>query len=53
MDTIAHVEDEPLGINDDFWVIRRTFRKSATSGTTTELRMIPKGVVMFLDSDAP
>lgn len=53
VDTIAHVEDEPLGINDDFWVIRRTFRKSATSGTTTELRMIPKGVVMFLDSDAP
>ena len=52
-DTIAHIEDEPLGISEDMWVIRRTFKKSATGGTTTDLKCIPKGVVFFADSDAP
>lgn len=53
IDTVAHVEDEPLGINDDFYVVRRTFKKSVTGGTTTELKLIPKGTIIFMDADAP
>jgi prophage tail gpP-like protein len=53
VDTIAHVEDDYLGVSDDFYVARRTFHKSATGGTTTTLKLVPLYSIRFSDADAP
>lgn len=53
IDTVARVEDEFLGVSDDFYVARRTFRKSATSGTTTTLKLVPLYSIRFSEEDAP
>lgn len=53
LDTVAHVEDEVLGVSQDLYVVRRTFRRSVTGGTTTELKMVPLGTIQFSDVDAP
>lgn len=52
VDTVCRVEDEFLGISDDYYVKRRTFRKSLTEGTTTELELVPLYSIQFSDIDA-
>jgi len=53
LDTIATVDDEILQVKGDFYVIGRTFNKSVSGGTTTDLRMVPPGAIQFSDVDAP
>lgn len=53
IDTIAKVEDDILDVNDDMWILERTFTKSADGGTHTTLRLLPKGAIQFSDADAP
>lgn len=44
VDTIAHVDDQQCVVGPgDWYVTRRTFRKSREAGTTTDLRLIPRG----------
>ncbi len=43
--TMAFVDDEPLGIRDNFFVIGRTFRGDRDSGTTTALELIQRGSI--------
>ncbi len=40
VDTMATVIDEPAGVAEDLWVLSRTFVKSRSGGTTTELELI-------------
>lgn len=40
VDTICHVTDEVSGLDEDLWILARTFRKSRSGGTTTDLEMI-------------
>ena len=51
--TIATVVDEILGIDEELWILDRTFRKSVDAGTTTDLKMIPKNAIQLADCDAP
>jgi len=53
VNTIATIEDDILGVRGDFWVSRRTFRKDLGGGTTTELRLVPKGSIQFGEADFP
>jgi prophage tail gpP-like protein len=50
VNTIATIDDEFTGVQEDMFVIGRTFRKD-TSGTTTELRCVPLGSIQFSDVD--
>ena len=44
IDTVAHIDDQQVGLRPgDWYVTRRTFRKNRESGTTTDLRLIPRG----------
>lgn len=45
IDTIAEVDDEELGISGEWYVVGRTLRKSRKDGTTTRLRLVPKGAI--------
>ena len=53
VDTIAHVEDELIGLSEDMYVARRTFKKSATGGTSTTLKLVPRWSIRFSEVDAP
>jgi len=53
VDTIATVQDEPLGVFKDMWIAQRTFRRSSGGQTTTQLRLLPLGAIQFSDVDAP
>lgn len=50
VDTIIHVEDDILGVSEDMWVRERTFRRGI-DGTTTSLKLVPRGSVVFSDVD--
>ena len=52
VDTVCRVEDEFLGISDDYYVKRRTFKKSVMAGTTTDLELVPLYSIQFSDVDA-
>lgn len=52
-DTVAHVADEVLGIEGEFYVSSRTFQKSVDGGTSTDLKLVPLGAIQFSDLDAP
>lgn len=45
IDTIADVDDEELGIRGEWYVVSRAFKKSRKEGTTTRLRLVPKGAI--------
>lgn len=46
--TIATVTDDTLGIvNQPFWIVSVSFKKSRGRGTTTDLKMIPVGTLQF------
>jgi prophage tail gpP-like protein len=51
IDTVAHIEDDYLGVHEDMYVRERTFSKSATGGTTTTLKCVPLGSITFSDVD--
>lgn len=51
IDTVVHIEDELLGVFEDMYVRERTFKRSATGGTTTDLRCVPLGSITFSDVD--
>jgi prophage tail gpP-like protein len=51
VDTIVHVDDDILDVHEDMWVRERTFKRSASGGTTTDLKLVPKGSVRFSDAD--
>lgn len=42
-DTVLHVYDDVAGIDEDLYVVRRTFAGSKEHGTTTRLILCPKG----------
>lgn len=46
-DTIATVVNEPAGVDEDMYVVSRTFRRSREHGTTTELRLVKKGAIVL------
>lgn len=45
IDTLAEIDDEALGISGEWYVVGRTFRKSRADGTSTRLRLVPKGAI--------
>jgi prophage tail gpP-like protein len=53
VDTVVHIEDDFLGVSEDMYVRERTFRRSVSSGTTTELKCVPLGSIRFSDVDHP
>jgi len=50
-DMVATVEDDFTGCTGDWWVSSRTFRKSLSGGTTTDLTLLPKHRIQFSDVD--
>jgi prophage tail gpP-like protein len=52
IDSIAVVEDDVCGVHEQMWIASRTFKRSASGGTTTELKLLPKGAIIFSDADA-
>lgn len=40
VDTVADVQDEVGGISEPMWIISRTFNKSRSGGTTTNLELV-------------
>lgn len=52
VDTIAAVEDDVCGVSELMWIVSRTFNRSVSGGTTTTLKLLPKGAVIFSDADA-
>lgn len=40
VNTLVHVYDEVLGIDEPYWIINRTFSKSYSEGTYTDLKLI-------------
>lgn len=40
-DTVAHVQDEVVGINQPLYVVSRTLTRSESAGPVTTLRMVP------------
>jgi prophage tail gpP-like protein len=47
IDTIVDVDDEVLGIREPLYVLSRTFNKSRSSGTTTDLHLIRLNTLEF------
>jgi|WetSurMetagenome_2_1015567.scaffolds.fasta_scaffold18073_3 prophage tail gpP-like protein len=47
VDSVASVNDELSDWDRPMWVLSRTFRKSRSSGTTTELELIPLKSLVF------
>jgi prophage tail gpP-like protein len=45
-DTMVHVEDDEIGVNENFWIEQVIFRRSAT-GTTTQLKLLPRDALIF------
>lgn len=50
VDTICRLDDDLSGVHEDLWVMERTFRKSRTGGTTSDLILIRKHSMVF-DTD--
>lgn len=46
-DTVLHVYDDVAGIDEDLYVVRRTFAGSQETGTTTRLILCPKGALVL------
>jgi prophage tail gpP-like protein len=42
VNTIISVSDDVLELNEDMWILERTFSKSPTGGTVTDLKLIRK-----------
>ncbi len=47
VDTTVAVVDEVLGINGTFYVTKRTFEKDRPAGTSTRIRAVPPGSLVF------
>jgi prophage tail gpP-like protein len=47
IDTIVDVDDEVLGIREPLYVLSRTFNKSRSAGTTTDLHLIRLNTLVF------
>jgi prophage tail gpP-like protein len=52
VDTTATVEDEFCFLRDTLWVAGRTFKKSVSAGTTTDLKLLPLYAIQIGDVDA-
>jgi prophage tail gpP-like protein len=46
VDTIATIIDEVSGLEDDWWIVKRTFIKSE-AGTMTQLQLVPPGSLVL------
>lgn len=55
VDTLLRVRDEACGVEGEMWVEKRTFRKSRSGGTTTDLTLIPAESLLldYYVSDSP
>jgi prophage tail gpP-like protein len=47
VDSIADVDDERCGVQGPMWIESRSFEKSRGSGTTTRLKLIPRGTLVL------
>jgi len=47
-DTLARVEDEELGLREDWFVTRAQFRLSKKDGQATRLSLVPKGTELHV-----
>ena len=47
IDTTAAVEDEVSGVSDVWYVTRRTFRRDRENGTSTAVRLAPRGAIQL------
>ena len=47
VDSTITVIDEPAGVNDVFYITKRTFRKDRDGGTTTDIRAVPRGSLVY------
>jgi prophage tail gpP-like protein len=45
INTIVNVKDETLGIDGPLWILDRTFQKTYSEGTFTDLKLIPLNVL--------
>jgi len=52
VNTVATVDDEFLGVQEDMFVVSRTFRRDS-GGTTTDLKLVPLGSIVLSDVDWP
>lgn len=55
VDTLLRVRDEATGVEGNLWVEKRTFHKSRSGGTTTDLTLIPAESLLldYYASDGP
>lgn len=53
IDTIAVVQDQFCGIDQEMYLVAREFSQSPSRGTITNLRFVPKNTIQFSDVDAP
>ena len=51
INTIAFVDDAFVGVQEEMFVIGRTFNKDVGGGTTTSIRMVEKGSIQFSEVD--
>lgn len=52
LDTVARIEDDYLGVHESMYLTSRTFHKSVSGGTTTDLEFVSLGAIQFSDLDA-
>lgn len=46
IDTICNVQIPQIGLNEDMWLMERTFKLNRSGGQTTDLKLLPKGWFM-------
>lgn len=47
VDTVAEIDDDRANVHGAYWILSRTFHRSRSGGTTTELELLPLGVIDF------
>jgi prophage tail gpP-like protein len=47
VDSTAQVLDEPIGVDGVFYTVGRTFAKDRKNGTSTSVRLYPRGSIVF------